>query len=231
MRRMTWIGLVTGVVAFVASPAFGQEHKPQDPKNDKPAAKKDDKGHTKAEHKAEAKAEHKDTAAAMGGAEVGKAAPDFTLTGTDGKTYKLADLKDKVVVLEWINRECPVCVKQAPMMKETAAALTKKGVVWLAVDSTHSHKIADNAEHAKKDGLTYPILDDAAGTVGKAYGAKATPTMYVINKGTVAYTGALVQEKDGSRNYVSEAVEALLAGKEVPTASTKAYGCSVKYKN
>lgn len=227
MRRMTWIGIVTGLVAFTASPAFGQEHKPQQPATEKPHAKKDEKAAAKGEHKAD----HKDTAAATGGAEVGKAAPDFTLTATDGKTYKMSELKDKVVVLEWINRECPVCKEQEPVMKESAATLTKKGVVWLAIDSSAHHKIADNAEHVKKAGLTYPILDDSAGTIGKAFGAKATPTMYVINKGTVAYSGAAVQKKEeGSRNYVVEAVEALLAGKEVPTATTKAYGCSVKYK-
>lgn len=227
MRRITWFASVVTGAAFLAAPALAQEAKPAakpTPKQEKPEHKAAEKKEAKsAESTTEAKA-------ATGGAEVGKAAPDFSLTGTDGKTYKLADLKDKVVVLEWINRECPVCQKQEPVMKETSAALAKKGVIWLAIDSSAHHKTADNAEHVKKAGLSYPILDDAAGTVGHAYGAKSTPTMFVINKGKVAYSGAAVQEKDGSRNYVSEAVEALLAGKEVPTASTKAYGCSVKYK-
>lgn len=166
-----------------------------------------------------------------GGAEVGRPAPDFALTGTDGKSYKLSDLKDKVVVLEWINRECPVCKAQEPKLKETAGALLKRGVVWLAIDSTASHKIADNAEHVKKAGLPYPILDDSAGTVGRAYGAKCTPTLFILNKGVVAYSGALIPQGEGSRNYVADAAEELLAGRTVSTASTKAYGCSVKYKN
>lgn len=172
------------------------------------------------------------TAAKSGskGAEVGKPAPAFELKGTDGKTYKLADLQDKTVVLEWINRECPVCKAQLPQMKETASALQKKGVVWLAIDSSHMHSLTDNAEHVKKESLPYPILDDSAGTVGKLYGAKATPTMFVIHKGTVAYSGALIPKGDTTRNYVSEAVEALLAGNTVPTSKTDAYGCSVKYK-
>lgn len=164
------------------------------------------------------------------GPEIGKPAPAFELKGTDGKTYKLSDLKDKVVVLEWINKDCPVCQAQEPKLKETAAALQKKGVVWLAIDSTSTRKAEDNVEHVKKAGLPYPILDDAAGTVGTAYNAQRTPTLFVINKGTLAYSGSLIpQKKDDSRNYVGEAVEALLAGKPVPMAQTEAYGCTVKY--
>lgn len=162
--------------------------------------------------------------------EIGKPAPDFELKGTDGKTYKLSDLKDKIVVLEWINKDCPVCKAQEPKLKETAAALQKKGVVWLAIDSTHNRKVDDNVAHVKDQGLPYPILDDAAGTVGKSYNAQRTPTLFVVNKGTLAYSGSLIpQKKDDSRNYVSEAVESLLAGKEVPLAQTDAYGCTVKY--
>jgi peroxiredoxin len=228
MRRITWIASVVTGAAFLAAPALAQDAKPE-----KPAPTKQEKPHAKQGEKKDAKSAEStggETKASMGGAEVGKAAPAFSLTGTDGKTYKLADFKDKIVVIEWINRECPVCKAQMPVMKETSAALQKKGVVWLAIDSTAAHTTKDNAEHVKKEGLAYPILDDSAGTVGHAYGAKSTPTMFVINKGTVAYSGAAVQEKEGSRNYVSEAVEALLAGKEVPTPTTKAYGCSVKYK-
>ncbi|MBI5865162.1 MAG: redoxin domain-containing protein [Planctomycetes bacterium] len=228
---MTWIASLAAGLAFVAAgsaPALAQDAGKPHAKPEKPQAQHPEK---KVERKGEAKVEGEHGAPAAAGAEVGKPAPDFTLTGTDGKTYKAADLKDKIVVLEWINRECPVCQKQAPSMKETAAALQKKGVIWLAVDSSAHHKLADNAEHAKKESLSYPILDDAAGTVGHAFGAKSTPTTYVINKGTLAYSGALIpQEKGDSRNYVTEAVEALLAGKEAPTSTTKAYGCSVKYK-
>lgn len=167
---------------------------------------------------------------ARGGPKIGDEAPAFELKATDGKTYKLAELKDKTIVLEWINRECPVCKKQAPQMKATAEALQAKGVVWLAIDSTAAHGLADNSEHVKADKLPYPILDDHEGTVGKAYGAAHTPTMYVIHKGKVAYVGSLIPAKGDERNYVREAAEALLAGKEPPLAETDAYGCSVKYK-
>lgn len=220
MRR----SLLTSFVGVLAlSAAFGLTAVAQDAGKgqDKPAPGKKEEGKKeggKKDEKAAAKVE------------IGAAAPDFELKGTDGKTYKLSDLKDKVVILEWTNRECPVCVGLEPKMKETATAVQKKGVVWLSIDSTKSHAIADNAEHVKKAGLPYPILDDAAGTVGTAYGAKVTPTVFIVNKGTLAYTGALVPKGDETRNYVTEAIDAILAGKTVETTTTSAYGCSVKYK-
>lgn len=211
------LACVTAIAASMSFSAFAQ-----DKKSDKPAKPETP---AKTEPKQDAKAG--DAATTL---EIGKPAPAFELKGTDGKTYKLADLKDKTVVLEWINRECPVCQKQLPQMKETATALQKKGVVWLAIDSSHMHGLTDNAEHVKKEALPYPILDDAAGTVGKAYNAKSTPTMFVIHKGNLAYSGALIPKGDTTRNYITEAVEAVLAGKEVGTKTTEAYGCSVKYK-
>src|SRR5262245_35989532 len=124
MRRMTWFASVLTGAAFLAAPALAQEAKPAA----KPNAKQEKPEHKAPEGKKEAKSAESTTEAkapAAGGAEVGKAAPSFSLTGTDGKTYKLADFKDKIVVLEWINRECPVCQKQEPVMKETSAALAK----------------------------------------------------------------------------------------------------------
>lgn len=220
MRRSLMTSLV-GVLAFSAAFSLSAAAQDAGKGQDKPTPGKKDEGKKGGGKKEETTATK---------AEVGKAAPDFTLKGTDGKTYKLSDLKDKVVVLEWTNRECPVCVKLEPKMKETAAALQKKGVIWLSIDSTASHTTTDNAEHVKKAGLSYPILDDATGTVGKAYGAAVTPTVYIVNKGTLAYTGALVPQGDDTRNYVNEAIDAILGGKTVETTSTKAYGCSVKYK-
>lgn len=203
MIRLSQFGAAFLALSLVAAPAVAQEaHKPEPRPAKAPSA-----------------------------AEVGQPAPDFSLAATDGKTYKLADLKDKLVVLEWINRDCPVCKAQEPKLKETASALLKRGVVWLAIDSTATHKLADNTEHVKKAALPYPILDDSAGAVGRAYGVKCTPTVFIINKGVVAYSGALIPQGEGSRNYVADAADELLAGKPVSTPSTKAYGCSVKYKN
>jgi len=166
-------------------------------------------------------------------AEVGKAAPEFELKGIDGKTVKLSDLKDKVVVLEWFNMECPVCVKRMPIMEETSAKYAKQGVVWLAVDSTAVRKVEENVAFAKDKKIAYPILMDNDGKVGKAYGAKTTPHMFVINKGKLVYAGAIDDgnaNEAGKKNYVAEALDSILAGKEVATGTTKSYGCSVKNK-
>lgn len=172
-------------------------------------------------------------------AKVGQPAPDFTLKGIDGKEVKSADLTGKVVVLEWINHECPVvnrCHKTG-IMKNTLARFKDKPVVWLAIDSSHfaQDKAENIREWAKKVGIDYAYLLDAAGKVGRNYEAMTTPHMFVIDqKGVLAYAGALDDDPDGkneeSRNYVAEAVEALLNGSTVATATTKSYGCNVKYK-
>lgn len=171
---------------------------------------------------------------ADGKAEVGKAAPSFTLKDTEGKEHKLADYKGKVLVLEWINHECPV-VNQYHKSKVIADTLKKfegKDVVWVAVDSTNTcEKNAEKIKTWNKDmGLTYPTLLDASGTVGKSFGATNTPQIFVIDTtGKLVYSGA-VDSDGGDRNYVVEAVNATLEGKPAPVATTKARGCSVKYK-
>lgn len=166
-------------------------------------------------------------------AEVGKPAPDFALKGTDGKTYKLADFKDKTVVLEWINRDCPVSRARLPIMRELARKYGKKGVVWLAIDSTHYQKPEKMAEYIKQNQLPYPVLMDPDGRVGRLYGARTTPHMYVIHKGTLVYVGAIDDgnnRRAGQRNYVAEVLDAVLAGKKPPISRTRPYGCTVKYK-
>ncbi len=161
-------------------------------------------------------------------AKVGQPAPDFSLTASDGKTYKLSDLEDKVVVLEWWNRDCPVTRKYVPTMKELAGRYGQKGVVWLAIDSTHYQTAEKRNEFIRKHEIPYPILVDKDGKVGRLYGAKTTPHMFIINKGKLVYAGAI--DDRGKRNYVAEALDAILAGKEVPLAKTRPFGCSVKYK-
>ncbi len=173
-------------------------------------------------------------------AEIGAAAPEFVLKGADGKTRKLSDYKGKVVVLEWTNHQCPV-VNRCHRAKLTSSALAKfkdKPVVWLAINSSHfaGEKVSEIKSWTAKNEVSYPILLDADGKVGKAYAAKTTPHMFVIDaKGILAYSGALDNDpygdkEEGLRNYVEEAVTALLSGSTVARATTKPYGCSVKYK-
>ncbi len=171
-------------------------------------------------------------------AEVGKPAPDFTLKDVDGTEHKLSDLKGKIVVLEWINYQCPVVNRchAAKTMSKALAKFKDKAVTWLAVDSSYfcADKVEDIRKWTGKQKVVYPYLLDANGKVGHIYGAKTTPHMFVIDKkGVLAYAGAVDNDPYGKeknkRNYVEEAVTSLLNGSTVATASTKSYCCSVKY--
>ena len=178
--------------------------------------------------------------------ETGKPAPDFTGTDINGKTVKLSDYKGKIVVIESYNSDCPFCNNQykTGAMQELQSDLASKGVVWLLVNSVNpnnsSHRTPDQAkqEIADKKIITTAWLDDSSGAVGHLYGMKTTPHMFVVDKtGTLVYDGAIDNKPDPmhdprtARNYVREAMDALIAGKPVPVAQTKPYGCGVKYAN
>jgi peroxiredoxin len=172
-------------------------------------------------------------------------APAFTLTDTNGTEHSLADFKGKVVVLEWFNHGCPFVKKHYDKgnMQALQKTYTDKDVVWLAIISSAEGKQGfDTPEGhnktAKEKGTnTTAILIDADGTVGKAYGAKTTPHMYVIDaEGQLVYQGAIDDKRStspddiaSSKNYVSAALDAVLAGEAVEVAKTTPYGCGVKY--
>lgn len=184
-------------------------------------------------------------AAHVAAAEIGKPAPDFTLADVDGKSVHLADLRGKVVVLEWFNPKCPFVnmAHTKGSLNGTAARHQSEGVVWLGVDSAaEGHQGFDPneiREAAQRFGLKHPILRDPSGTVGHAYGATNTPHLYVIDKqGVLAYAGAIDNSPDAEGqspqggplvNYVDAALADLAAGRPVQTTRTKAYGCGVKY--
>jgi len=178
-------------------------------------------------------------------ATVGQPAPDFTATATDGKAVKLSDLKGKIVVLEWTNPDCPFVHKHydAGNMQKTQAYATGKGVVWLSINSGAAGKEGSvSAEQANdyiaknKSAATHYILDPA-GDIGKLYGAKSTPHMFVIGSdGNIAYMGAIDDkatanpaDNAAADNYVKDAIDSLLTGKPVAVSSTQSYGCAVKY--
>jgi peroxiredoxin len=171
-------------------------------------------------------------------AAVGKPAPSFTLKDETGKEHSLAQYQGKIIVLEWTNPECPFVQRhyRAKTMQNTLKELDPKKVVWLAVDSTSSNTGDKSASWKKEQAFTYSVLQDADGKVGKAYGARTTPHMYVIDeKGVLRYAGAIDDDPRGKSatpvNHVKTAVDALLSGKPVPAATTEPYGCSVKYKS
>ena len=170
----------------------------------------------------------------------GRRAPNFELDAFDGRTVSLARYKGRVVVLEWLNPDCPFS-KYHHETKSTMADLAKKyqdqEVVWLGINSTSTTSPEANRAFAKQYKVPYPILDDRAGRVGRAYGARTTPHMFVIDKdGLIVYNGAIdsapmgkLAEGATAINYVDQAIDAALAGRDVPTSATPPYGCSVKY--
>ena len=180
-------------------------------------------------------------------AAVGKTAPDFTLQDTNGKTHELSKLRGKFVVLEWFNEGCPFVKKHytSDNMQKLQKEYTSKGVVWYSINSSAANKQGNHtaAEYNKilSDWKAEPtaLLLDHDGKVGHLYGAKTTPDMFVIDKtGKLVYAGAIddtpsVEASDipKSKNYVRQALDEALQGKTVKVATTKSYGCSVKYAN
>jgi len=210
-------------VACLIVPAFAQL------KDAKPATSPH--GEKKMEHKAE-------PAMAGATAKIGAPAPEFKLKDLEGKDVSLSQFKGKIVVLEWSNAECPVCQRhaKAKTAMHTMAEFKGKPVEWINIDSTGDQKEAELKKFVKDNGLTAPYLMDPTGATGKAYGAKTTPHMFVIDqKGHLAYEGAIDDDKAGTmgekaKNYVKEAVESLLKGSTVATSTTEPYGCKVHYK-
>ena len=174
-------------------------------------------------------------------AAVNEPAPDFTLSDQDGEEVRLSDLKGKTVVLEWTEKGCPFVKRhyKARTMKDThERSGGAEKVVWLAVNSSHFVTPEETITWRTENEIDYPVLLDADGKVGQLYGAKTTPHMYVIDKeGVLRYSGAIDDNEredksaDEVNNYVSQAIEAIEAGKPVEQAETKPYGCAVKYKS
>jgi peroxiredoxin len=184
-------------------------------------------------------------AAGAHAATVGQPAPAFTLTDSKGQTHSLADFKGKTVVLEWTNHECPFVKKHygAKNMQAQQGDAAADGVVWLTINSgapgKQGHVDAAGAEAVMaKDGFkSAAYLLDASGDAGRAYAAKTTPHMYVIDgEGVLRYNGAIDSIPSADQadipkatQYVTQALGELAAGKPVSVASTQPYGCSVKY--
>jgi peroxiredoxin len=178
---------------------------------------------------------------------IGSIAPDFSLTDTKGNTHSLSEYKGKYVVLEWFNPECPFVKKHygTNNMQNLQKEYTDKGVIWLTIDSnapgTQGNLTAEEAAKIATSWKTHQtaLLLDPEGKAGRAYGAKNTPNMVIINPdGKIIYHGAIDSKATPnpadiptSTNYVKAALDQSLAGKSVTTPQTKPYGCSVKYKS
>ena len=178
---------------------------------------------------------------------LGKTAPAFKLTDVNGKAVSLADFRGKTVVLEWHNPGCPFVKKHygSGNMQKTQAAAAKDGVVWLTINSgapgKQGHMSGAEAKTLLAQAGARPAayLLDPRGVVGKAYDAKTTPHMYVVNKtGSLVYAGGIDDKPtanpadiNGARNHVLAALAELKAGKAVSVTTSRPYGCSVKYSD
>lgn len=175
----------------------------------------------------------------------GQPAPDFSLTDVTGKAHRLSDFRGKHVVLEWFNQGCPFVQKhyESGNMQELQQRYTARGVVWLTVSSTNpkssDYRDPERARGVMSDWRMAPtaMMLDEAGTVGRSFGAKATPHMFVVDpKGVVVYAGAIddkptwrPEDVKSATNWVAAALDESMAGKPVSRPTTAAYGCSVKY--
>lgn len=177
--------------------------------------------------------------------QVGKAAPDFTAMASDGKTYTLSQLRGQRVILEWTNHDCPYVRKHygsgnmQALQKEAAA----QDYLWLTIISSapgkQGHVDAAGANALTKDREAAPaaVLFDESGEIGKAYGARTTPHMYIIDEdGTLLYAGGIDDKPTSnaadiatSTNYVRQAMAELAADEAISVTASRPYGCSVKY--
>lgn len=178
---------------------------------------------------------------------VGKPAPNFVAADVNGKAVSLSGFRGKTVVIEWNNPECPFVKKHydSGNMQKAQSAAAKGGVVWLSINSGapgkqgHMSGAQAKAFVAGAGARPTAYLLDPRGVVGNAYGAKTTPHMYVVNKaGTLVYAGGIDDKPSpnpadikGARNHVLAALSEMKAGKPVSVATSRPYGCAVKYKD
>ena len=178
-------------------------------------------------------------------AQIGQPAPNFKLSSAMGKEHSLSDYKGQWVVLEWVNLQCPFVLKHynSKNMQTLQQTYTKKEVVWLSICSSAPGKQGNfsgdelTAKIKEVSSHSTAYLIDGDGKVGRSYGAKTTPHMFIINpKGVLVYAGAIddkpstkVEDVKGAANFVAAALDAGLAKKEIKVSSTVSYGCTVKY--
>jgi peroxiredoxin len=186
-------------------------------------------------------------APSFGQARVGDAAPAFTATDSHGQVQSLDRYRGKFVVLEWHNQGCPYTRKhyESGNMQNLQKEWTAKGVAWFTVISSapgHQGYVTsdqENAYVARTHAAPTAVLLDPQGNLGRLYGARTTPQMFVIDpQGKLIYDGAIddrptddVDDVKGADNYVSDALSAAMAGKPVVKSFTRSYGCSVKYSD
>jgi hypothetical protein len=180
------------------------------------------------------------------GAAVGEPAPDFSVADAYGNVHSLSDFEGRYVILEWLNHDCPFVRKHydGNNMQQLQKKYTDQDVVWLSVISsvpgTQGHLQPDEARAITNEKGASPtaVLLDTDGSMGKAYDARVTPHMFIINpEGIVEYNGAIddkptarARDLEGAHNYLTAAMTSLMNGEEVEVTTNTPYGCTVKYE-
>lgn len=183
-------------------------------------------------------------APAVSAADIGEPAPPFSVQGREGARYTNETLKGTVVVLESFGSDCPYCSNHylSGAMPELQERYQERGVVWLVVQSTHrDHESYRTPDEAREDWERWGLkgsdyIDDHRGTLARAFRFKVTPQFAIIDaQGRLAYTGAVDDRPESSgdprdaRNYVAEALDALLEDRPVRIPRTRPYGCGIKW--
>lgn len=179
-------------------------------------------------------------------AKINQVAPEFNLPDSYGNTHKLSDFKGKYIVLEWINFDCPFVVKhyESQNMQKLQQEYTEKEVVWLSICSSAEGKQGNfkneeiNRRIEEHKAMMTAYLIDESGEVGKNYGAKTTPHIYIINpEGILIYAGGIDDIKSTdqndipkAKNYVKSTLDEAMNGRDISKQTSSPYGCSVKYK-
>ena len=172
---------------------------------------------------------------AMAGPQIGAAAPDFTLTTLDGKTFSLADQvrSHKAVVIMFIATKCPYSNAYNDRMRDMAAAYAARGVVFAGINSNKTEPADEVIGHAKQHGFTFPLMKDPNNKVADLYDARHTPEIFVVDpEGKLRYHGRIDENYENPAKVehpdLKNALESMLAGRAVAKAETKAFGCTIK---
>jgi peroxiredoxin len=247
MKRTLFALIAVAALSFSVGIARAQDDKPAEKAKDAPKDAPADKDPAKEEPKADKPAEPAAEEKAPEFATIDKKAPEFTLKDANGKEQKLSSYAGKIVVLEWVNYDCPFVKRHyaGENMQKLQKEVRDAGGVWLSICSSTNGKeghfegeaLLNRIKKEKADAGFY--LVDSDSKVGRTYKAQTTPHMYVIDaKGVLRYQGAIddnrraknAEEIAKSKNYVRDAFNALKDGKEVATKETKPYGCDTASK-
>ncbi|MBI3195863.1 MAG: redoxin domain-containing protein [Ignavibacteriae bacterium] len=165
---------------------------------------------------------------------IGDKAPSFVLKNYDGKEFKLEKLlkENKYTVLMWISTECPVSNAYNERMVKLYDTYAGKGIAFVGMNSNKAEKVSDIEKHSKDKRFKFVVLKDDMNKVADLYAAQVTPEVFVLDpKGSIVYHGRIDDSKNAEKiekKDLAAALDALLAGKKIENAETKAFGCTVK---